>query len=201
MAELTLHALRRSPVADLAGEMAEGSGPGVALREIPFLTQTAVRAAPGSPAADAVAAALGIALPSGAGQVTGGTGGRAVLWLGPDEFLVVGPDEADSGVATADVAAALAAGIVGHRGQVVDVSANRTTLELSGPHARTVLDKSCRLDLHPRAFPAGRAVITLLETVGVILWHTGEGTWRVMPRASFATHTVRWLLDGMREFR
>jgi sarcosine oxidase, subunit gamma len=201
MAELTLHALRRSPAADLAAEMADGSGAGVALREIPFLTQTAVRAAPGSPAADGVAAALGIALPAGVGQVTGGPGGLAVLWLGPDEFLVVGPDEAESGVATAAFAAGLAAGLAGHRGQVVDVSANRTTLELSGPHARTVLDKSCRLDLHPREFPAGRAVITLLESVGVILWRTGEDTWRIMPRASFATHTVRWLLDGMREFR
>jgi len=201
MAELTLHALRRSPAADLAGEMADGSSAGVRLREIPFLTQTAVRAAPGSPAADAVAAALGIALPAGVGQVTGATDERAVLWLGPDEFLVVGPDEAGSGVSTAGFAAGLAAGLAGQRGQVVDVSANRATLELSGRHARAVLDKSCRLDLHPREFPAGRAVITLLESVGVILWRTGEDTWRVMPRASFTTHVVRWLLDGMREFR
>jgi sarcosine oxidase, subunit gamma len=204
MAELTMCAHRRSPACDLAEEMARGSGSGARLREIAFLTYTAVRAAPGSGAADAVAATLGIALPERVGQVTGsadGSGERAVLWLAPDEFLVVGRDEAESGIATAVFTAELAAGITGQRGQVVDVSANRATLELSGPHAREVLDKSCRLDLHPREFPVGRAVVTLLESVGVILWRTGEDTWRVMPRASFATHVVRWLLDGMREFR
>lgn len=130
-------------------------------------------------------------------EMAQGSSAGAVLWLAPDEFLVVGPDEAESGVVATRLAATLAA----QPGQVVDVSANRTTLELSGPRAREVLDKSCRLDLHPREFPVGQALVTLLESVGVILWRTGEDTWRVMPRGSFSTHVVRWLLDGMREFR
>lgn len=125
----------------------------------------------------------------------------AVLWLSPDEFLAVGPEEVQSGVSpeawSDDVGQALGS----ERGQVVDVSANRTTLELSGPCALQVLQKSCELDLHPRVFPVGAAVATLLGSTGVILWRTGEQSWRVMPRASFATHVVRWLLDGMREFR
>jgi sarcosine oxidase, subunit gamma len=199
-----VHGYRCSPAGDLTEEMARGSGVGVRLREIPFLTQTALRATPGSAAADALAAALGIALPARAGQVTGsadGRGERAVLWLAPDEFLVVGRDEAVSGVATTAFAAGLAASLAEQPGQVVDVSANRATLELSGPRAREVLDKSCQLDLHPREFPVGCAVVTLLESVGVIIWRTGEETWRIMPRASFSTHVVRWLLDGMREFR
>ena len=84
---------------------------------------------------------------------------------------------------------------------MVDLSANRTTLQLSGPRAQDVLDKSCRLDLDPEAFPVGRAVVTLLESVGVIVWRIDTSTWRVMPRASFAIHVARWLLDGMREYR
>jgi sarcosine oxidase, subunit gamma len=43
-------------------------------------------------------------------------------------------------------------------------------------------------------------VSTLLESVQVILWRTGEDTWQVMPRASFTEFVARWLLDGMREF-
>jgi sarcosine oxidase subunit gamma len=202
--EAAVPAFRRSPAGDLTAEMARGSGAGVRLREVPFLTQTALRATPGTGATDALAAVLGTALPARVGEVAGsadGRGERAVLWLAPDEFLVVGRDEAESGVATAAFAAELAAGLAEHAGQVVDVSANRTTLELAGPHAREVLDKSCQLDLHPREFPVGRAVVTLLESVGVILWRTGAETWRIMPRASFSTHVVRWLLDGMREFR
>ncbi|GAA2157069.1 sarcosine oxidase subunit gamma [Humibacillus xanthopallidus] len=194
---------RRSPAHDLVEEMEQGSGERVRLRELPFLSQLAVRAASAGRSSAAVAGALGVALPSRVGEVTGATDGSgvAVLWLSPDEVLAVGQDEGRSGLSpdvwSADVAQALAS----EPGQVVDVSANRTTLELSGPCALQVLQKSCELDLHPRVFPVGAAVATLLGSTGVILWRTGEQSWRVMPRASFATHVVRWLLDGMREFR
>ena len=193
--------LRRSPTHRLTEEMQLGSGDAVSLREVPFLTQVAIRATPASAAA--LAGALGVDLPTVVGQVTGSTDGSglAVLWLSPDEFLAVGPDEADTGLAPEAYAARLAEALGDGRGQVVDVSANRTTLELSGPRARSVLEKSVEVDLHPRVFPVGAAIATLLGSTGVLLWRTGEDTWRVMPRASFATHVVRWLLDGMREYR
>lgn len=192
---------RRSPVQDLAAEMAAASGEQVTLREVPFLTQTGVRVQPGTPAGDALEAALGVPLPRRVGEVTDAAGETSVLWFAPDEFLVVGPDEAVSGIAATEVADRLAGALGDEPGQVVDLSANRTTLELSGPRARNVLDKSCHLDLHPREFPVGRAVLTLLDKVPIVLWRTGTDTWWVMPRASFATHVVRWLVDGMREFR
>ncbi|NUQ31847.1 MAG: sarcosine oxidase subunit gamma family protein [Dermatophilaceae bacterium] len=193
--------LRRSPANGLEHEMLRGSCAAVQLREVPFLTQVAIRATPGRDGT--LAEVLGLDLPSRVGHVSGGADGRgqAVLWLSPDEFLAVGPDEADTGVTPEAYAAGLAHALGSEPGQVVDVSANRTTLELSGARARSVLEKSCELDLHPRVFPVGAAVATLLGSTGVILWRTGEETWRVMPRASFTTHVVRWLLDGMREYR
>jgi sarcosine oxidase subunit gamma len=194
-------ALRRSPAQGLDEEMRRGSGAAARLREVPFLTQVALRATPGRDGS--LTETLGLDLPTHVGEVAGaGDGnGLAVLWLSPDEFLAVGPDEAESGVSPEAYAGGLAEALGSERGQAVDVSANRTTLELSGPRARSVLEKSCELDLHPRVFPVGAAVATLLGSTGVILWRTGEDTWRVMPRASFATHVVRWLLDGMREYR
>ena len=193
--------LRRSPAHRLAEEMRQGSGPAVRLREIPFLSQVAIRATPAS--GPALVEALGLDLPARVGEVAGASdgSGTAVLWLSPDEFLAIGPDEADTGTAPEQWAARLADALASRPGQAVDVSANRTTLELSGPRARSVLEKSVELDLHPRVFPVGAAVVTLLGTSGVLLWRIGEDTWRVMPRASFATHVVRWLLDGMREYR
>ena len=184
--------------------MDAGSSPAVTLREVPFQTHLAVRA--GSQAAvQALGEALGAPLPDRVGRVTSGErgGGRAVdiLWLSPDEWLAVLGDEAVSGESPTDLVELGSAALAGHRGQVVDVSANRATLELSGPQARAVLDKVIHLDLHPREFPVGRAVSTLLESVGVILWRTGPDTWLVMPRASFTEFVARWLLDGMREFR
>jgi sarcosine oxidase subunit gamma len=43
---------------------------------------------------------------------------------------------------------------------VVDVGANRTTLLVSGPAARAVLERGCTLDLHPRSFTAGHCAQT-----------------------------------------
>ncbi|GAA2468289.1 sarcosine oxidase subunit gamma [Terrabacter carboxydivorans] len=192
--------MRRSPAQDLAEEMLRGSGEAVRLREVPFLTQVAVRATPGR--SGALADALGVDLPTSVGEVSGAVDGSdvAVLWLSPDEFLAVGRDEAETGVSPDAYAGGLADALGSDPGQVVDVSANRTTLELSGTRARSVLEKSCEIDLHPGKFAVGTAVATLLGSTGVILWRTGEDSWRLMPRASFATHVARWLLDGMREY-
>ncbi|MXI21865.1 sarcosine oxidase subunit gamma, partial [Escherichia coli] len=85
-------------------------------------------------------------------------------------------------------------------GQVVDLSANRTTFELTGSHARAVLEKTCSLDLHPRVFKAGTAVSTELAHIPVMLWKTSDESYRIFPRASFADFLGRWLLDAMREY-
>lgn len=188
--------LRHSPAQRLAGQMAEAAGERVALREVPYAVMTALRVVPGSAAADRVEAVLGCPLPAGVGAV--GSGDELdVLWLGPDEFLVWGPDgSADPAARAAELAAAVGA----DRGQAVDVSANRTTLELTGPRASSVLAKSCALDLHPSAWPAGRAFATELGRVPVVIWRVGTQTFRILPRSSYAEHLVRWLLDGMSEF-
>jgi sarcosine oxidase, subunit gamma len=199
MADLLLSGpaeLRRSPLAHLHDRFAAESGGGdraVALRELPFLAMVALRVEPGSRGAGRLAARLGVALPERCGEVATAAG-RSVLWLGPDEFLVVSDDE--SGPLVADLREALA----GDPGSVVDVSANRTTLELSGPAARETLEKGCTIDLHPRSFRTGNAVATTLGPVPVLLWQTGESTYRLLPRSSFADYVARWLLDAVIEF-
>ncbi|MEZ2370994.1 sarcosine oxidase subunit gamma [Arthrobacter sp. RCC_34] len=198
--------LRRSPAAQLAEAFAAAGVAGergVTLREIPFLTQLGLRAVPGSAAAAAVEAALGFPLPSGHGSTTAG-GGYTVLWIGPDEFLAVG-DESTAGLDRGPAEAGRLAATLGEPGSrlpgaVVDLSANRTTFELSGPSARLVLEKGVSFDLHPRSFPAGQAIVTVLDHVPVLVWKTGAETFRVLPRASFADHVGRWLVDAMREF-
>lgn len=194
---------RRSPGADLTELMATRSRQTVRLRELPFPTHLALRAT-SEAAVRALGHALGAPLPDRVGAVTSGTRGHGgpvdVLWLAPDEWLAVLDDEAVTGESGWQLVEAGGVALDGHRGQVLDVSANRATLELAGPQARAVLDKVIQLDLHPREFPVGRAVSTLLESVPVILWRSAEDTWLVLPRASFTEYVARWLLDGMREF-
>ncbi|QHA08892.1 sarcosine oxidase subunit gamma family protein [Streptomyces broussonetiae] len=191
-------ALRTSALAHLEQRMraaAVSGDRGVTLAERPFITMVNLRVEPGSEAASRVEKALGTPLPQRCGETTA-AGPHSLVWLGPDEWLVLSEAEG------ATVAAELREALAGAPGSVVDVSANRTTLELSGPAARQVLEKGCPLDLHPRAFGAGQAVSTTLGPVPVLLWQTDAvPTYRLLPRSSFADYLARWLIDAMTEFR
>src|SRR6478736_8459137 len=65
-------------------------------------------------------------------NTTAEVGDATALWLGPDEWLVLGATEADF----PDAAAA------------VDVSANRVAFDLAGDGAAATLAQGCSLDLH-----------------------------------------------------
>lgn len=184
--------LRHSPLMDRTSELQQASGDTVAIREIPFTTQVGLRAAPGSAGHAVLAQALG-GLPATVGEVTGDAATTATLWLSPDEFLVI--DQPDTGLA-----ARLEATLGDRSGQVLDVSANRTIIEITGSAAHLVLRKSCPLDLHPTTWPEHQAYVTEVAQTPVILWRTGENTWWIAPRISFANHVANWLLDAMREF-
>lgn len=194
MAELTM--MRRSPLAAMARELVEKAGAGegrVSVSEWCFTTMVSVRVDPTSPAAHAIEGVLGTALPRTAGDVTS-HGQHSALWQGPDEWLVVSQMPAEA------LVAALQESVAGAHAAVVDVSANRTVLELEGAAARAVLQKGCPLDLHPRAFAPRRAVTTTLARIPLVLWQVGPDSYRLLPRSSFADYVARWLLDAAEEY-
>ena len=98
------------------------------------------------------------------------------------------------------LAASLQSAAADGRAQIVDVSANRTVVEVSGRAAREVLEKGCPTDLHPRAFADNTAITTSLARVPVLLWKIDAHTFRVLPRASLAQYVAAWLLDAALEF-
>lgn len=190
--------LRTSPAEVLRAAFEAGSVPGIVeLREITFLTMVGLRVSRDTYAGERISAVTG-GLPATCGAVSG-TGETSVLWLGPEEFLVVAPAEAHESLG-GDLIQALREALGDGAGQLVDLSANRTTFELTGVRSRAVLEKGCSLDLHPREFNAGTALSTEIGNIPVVLWKTGEESYRIFPRASFAEFLGRWLLDGMREY-
>lgn len=187
---------RRGALAHLASALRDAGSDAVTFAERAFLAQLDVRVAPGPAAADAVAEVIGCRLPL-TPQTTARAAGVSVLWLGPDEWLVVGAPgtEGDLSQRLRD-----ALGVV--LGTVVDVSANRTVIEVSGSRARQVLQKGCSIDLHPSAFGPGRCAQTLLARAQVILEQTGEEpTYRLFVRPSFSGYLAAWLMDAALEFR
>ena len=193
-----IQTLRQSPASPLKAAFEAGSVAGtVELREVPFLTMAGLRVDPGSDAGERLGTLTG-GLPAASGEVRS-SGGTAVLWLGPAEFLLVAPAESHESLG-GELPRALVEALGDGAGQVVDLSANRTTLELTGPRARAVLEKGCSLDLHPRVFTAGTALSTEIGGIPAVLWKTAEEEYRIFPRASFAEFLGRWLLDAMREY-
>jgi sarcosine oxidase subunit gamma len=189
----------QSPLAHLglaAWSIREG-GPGdagVRLSERPARTQVNVRGNGDSAAfSGAVTAALGVELPVKPNTTAAGDG-IAVLWLGPDEWLVVAAPDAG-------MAAGLEMALAGDHGAVTDVSESRAVIGLAGANARQVLMKGCSLDLHPRAFRAGRCTQTLLARAGVILHQTGnEPAYDIYVARSFADYLWTWLEDAAEEY-
>jgi sarcosine oxidase subunit gamma len=189
------HTPRRSPLAtatDRLARLTQASGGAIAVAEIPFLTQIDLRLDPADSAglaAEAVGKELGVALPTDPGT-SARAGDLTALWLGPDEWLIVAPPGA-----TADLTARLRCAT--ELASVVDVSAQRTTLSLGGPHARDLLAQGCSIDLHERAFAPGRCVQTTLAHAPVVLLQAStEPVFWILVRASFALHLVDWLVDA-----
>ncbi|SDD85103.1 sarcosine oxidase subunit gamma [Nocardioides lianchengensis] len=140
------------------------AAPGLTMAEEPFRSLVEVR----SPAAPA---------------------GELVWRLGPDWWLVDGPP---APVVALEVP--LAGELRAAGGVATDVSAHRTTLVLTGPHAATLIAHGCPIDLS--IVPVGGCVQGTLAGAQVALGRTGPDSLRVYVRAAFARHLATWLSDA-----
>ncbi|MBO0827639.1 MAG: sarcosine oxidase subunit gamma [Streptosporangiales bacterium] len=190
--------MRRSPLAELAGELAAVGGPGsVRFAERPFRVQVELRAAADAPVSR-LYEALALMLPRGVGYVAS-TGDRDALCLAPRWWLVTQSPEPAPVLESALAGRLRTAG--GAAVSAVDVSAQRTTIDVTGPNARDVLAHGCSVDLHPRAFGPGRCTQTALAKAQVVLQQLDRApTFRVLVRASFARYLAEWLLDAATEY-
>ena len=187
----------RSPVASLAEALAATQAEGVTLVERLERARFNLRLdSKDVEALTAAGAVLGGSLPRTPNTAATTVNGKTLLWLGPDEWLVTGP--AVESIALEDT---LRARLDGRHHALTDVSAMYATLALSGPRAREVLMKGCRLDLHPRAFAPGACVQTALAKANVILHETDDApTYEITVRNSFSVYLATWLLDAMAEY-
>lgn len=195
MSAVIAEAVRRSALADYAERFTalyEQTNGAISIRELPFITQFNLRADAGDSAVmDDLQRSLGLALPLSSNTVAS-QGDRRLLWLGPDEWLVVAPEGQEQ-----TIRQALEAGLDGAFGSIVDVSANRTVIRVAGHGSRDLLAHGIPLDLHPRAFATGQCAQTLLAKAQVIVERgDDDATFLLYVRTSFASYVADWLLDA-----
>jgi len=164
--------------------VAERTGGRVTLEPVPFMAQVSLRLDPSLAGREPFSLPLE---PNTAWE----DGARAALWLGPDEWLLLGPPHAGN-----EIADELEAALEGTHRSVIDVSANRVAIELGGPGRFELLASGCPIDLHPRAWRRGMCAQTLFAKTQVIL-HERTDTTGVLVRSSFADYLLDRLFAGL----
>lgn len=120
---------------------------------------------------------------------------RAVLWLGPDEYLILAP--AAEGRA---LALTLDAGLRSEPHSLVDVSHRQSGLEISGTRVADILNSGCPLDLDLSAFALGMCTRTVFGKAEIVLWRTAADVFRLEVWRSFTAYVARFLSDVAREY-
>lgn len=193
--------LRRTALDDLVKPLPPNPEAQVRLREIPHTAKINLRGDRTDAAfRHAVAEVVGTEPPPGP-EAWIGRDGTAILGLGPDEWLVVGPAGAEE-----DLVERLEAALAGHFVAVTDVTENWTVIAVSGAKLREVLAKGCPLDLHPRTVRPGFVGQSVVVHADVILHLMADGSDGQVPtvhlyvRRSFAQYLRDWLADAALEF-
>jgi sarcosine oxidase subunit gamma len=136
----------------------------------------------------AVKNATGVDLPVVANTVAQ-AGDVRILWLGPNEWWVVGTDARRQSLIDG-----LRQAFAGQHTNVTDVSESRTVITMSGPASRDVLARGISLDLHPRAFGPGQCAQTSLSRANVLLHQTDNApTYEIYVLKSFSDYLWRWI--------
>jgi sarcosine oxidase subunit gamma len=181
-------------VARAASSPTEGAG--VIMSEVPHRSIVNIRGTASDPAfSSAVQTATGLPLPAAANTASAASVWQ-ILWLGPNEWWITGPDgEADS------LIEALRANLAGQHATACDVSESRAIIRLKGPKARDVLMRGVTLDLHPREFRVGQCAQTGLSRANALLHLIDDTpTFEIYVLKSFSDYLWRWLEAVARDF-
>ena len=113
---------------------------------------------------------------------------RSLLWLGPDEYLLLAPpDQAGT------LAETLEQAMAPYPHSLVDVSDRQLGFEVSGSPVEAVLNAGCPLDLSIRAFPVGMCTRTVFAKSEITLWRRDEPSFHIEVWRSFAPYFLAYL--------
>jgi sarcosine oxidase subunit gamma len=129
-------------------------------------------------------------------------GARATLWLGPDEYLLLGGINGleVAGEESQAAAGALELALRDKPHALVDISHRQFALEVSGAHAATILNGGCPLDLDLSEFPIGMCTRTVFAKADIVLWRTREDAFHVEVWRSFGGYVSGLLYEIAMEF-
>jgi heterotetrameric sarcosine oxidase gamma subunit len=122
-------------------------------------------------------------------------GPLTAIWIRPGAWLVTEPWGQEGYLARRFTIACFGAATI------VDQTHAKTALRVSGPLARDVLTKGCRVDLHSRVFGPGRAAVTPIAHIDCVLVQVDHApTFDLLLPSTFAQAFFEWLALAAAEF-
>lgn len=193
-----------SSVPSIAGEFVEAmdevTDTRIQLQEISDLSLFRIEVSPGSPATERLEKVLGAPLPTVPGQVSGDALARymlygtrqvvACLYVEEGVYLLV------TRVDPVKLGRALASALGRDEGLILDVSVNRTVLNLSGPAAAQVIDRVIDCGFSPELLAPGQAIRCMVAEAQIMLWRLDELEYLMVPRASDTAPFLVNILDA-----
>lgn len=192
----------RSTASEFVEAMEKLSDQSARIREVPSLTLIRIELNPYSRAAQRMKKVLGIEFPKAPGEVTGDKGAQeiffgrrsvvACLWIHEDTFLLV------TQVDSIKLGRALNSALRNDSGLVLDVSYNRSVLELSGTESADVLARTITFEKNaPQHFAEGMAWRCKVRESELMLWRISENHYLMVPRNAHTPSVVVSVLDAM----
>ena len=171
--------------------MVYGNEATVLMRELPQSYTLDIRAAPDSLAQLAIAQALGVQLPLKTGEAVKNSQVIAqeayILCLAPGWWLAAtNPGDIEKLTPLKSE----------FHFSAVEVSGQRTAIEIHGPNARHTLTHLWEQDLRDKSFPVQSVSQGLMAKAPVILLRNAPSRYQVIVRSSFAKHVWMALTDA-----
>lgn len=162
-------------------------GNGVALSPLENRERISLRAETKSVAA--LGKAIGLTLPKKPGATITKNGVTA-MWIGPDEWFIMGVE----GAGLEEKLNTVKTGLY----SVVSINHRNTGMMISGHNAVNAINGGCPRDLSLEAFPVNTCSRTIIGKAEVILFRTGAEEFHVECWRSFSDYVWKFLAEAAR---
>ena len=119
---------------------------------------------------------------------------RAALWMGPDEWTLLAPEDELQAVFDA-----IEEKLSGQPHSLADISHRSEALIVSGEKAAWLLNTGIFIDFSLEKFAVGTVTRTIFHKSPVMIWRTGEDTFVVEAWVSFMDYVAGLLIDSAQE--
>lgn len=119
---------------------------------------------------------------------------RAALWMGPDEWTLLAPEDDLQAVFDA-----IESTLSGQPHALVDVSDRSETVIVSGEQAVWLLNTGIFIDFTLEEFPVGTVTRTVFHKAPVMVWRLAEETFAVEAWATFMDYVAGLLVQSAKE--